>query len=251
MIGVLMLIGIVVTNAIVLMDLINQYREQGMPVGEAVIEGGRHRLRPILMTAVATIFALLPMALGLTGEGGFISQPLAIVVIGGLVSSTLLTLVLVPTLYTMIEGVKERRRLKREGRHAAANPPPAPVSGSGEDGTARAGTGSTRSNRRRRTNRAGRPTGHPSHRGVAGRAQRASSARIARTTSVGASSAMKCPQVTVRCSRSGAQARHSAAASKPSAAPQSCWSTVTGIRSRCPASRSAWSCSTSMPAEAR
>ncbi|GAA3133809.1 efflux RND transporter permease subunit [Planomonospora alba] len=110
LIGMLMLIGIVVTNAIVLIDLINQYREQGMGVVEAVIEGGRRRLRPILMTAVATIFALVPMALGLTGSGGFISQPLAIVVIGGLLSSTLLTLVLVPTLYVMLERTKERLR---------------------------------------------------------------------------------------------------------------------------------------------
>jgi HAE1 family hydrophobic/amphiphilic exporter-1 len=118
LIGVLMLVGIVVTNAIVLMDLINHYRRQGMGVREAVIEGGRHRLRPILMTAIATIFALLPMALGLTGEGGFISQPLAIVVIGGLVSSTVLTLVLVPTLYTMVENRKEKSRTKREQRRA-------------------------------------------------------------------------------------------------------------------------------------
>ncbi|MEU6716548.1 efflux RND transporter permease subunit [Nonomuraea sp. NPDC046802] len=110
LIGMLMLIGIVVTNAIVLIDLINQYREQGMDVKEAVIEGGRRRLRPILMTAVATICALTPMALGVTGSGGFISQPLAIVVIGGLISSTLLTLVLVPTLYTMVERAKERMR---------------------------------------------------------------------------------------------------------------------------------------------
>jgi HAE1 family hydrophobic/amphiphilic exporter-1 len=108
LIGVLMLVGIVVTNAIVLMDLINQYRSRGTSVADAVVEGGRRRLRPILMTAIATIFALLPMALGLTGEGGFISQPLAIVVIGGLLSSTLLTLVLVPTLYTMVEATKER-----------------------------------------------------------------------------------------------------------------------------------------------
>ena len=123
LIGVLMLVGIVVTNAIVLMDLINHYRAQGMGVQEAVIEGGRHRLRPILMTAIATIFALLPMALGLTGEGGFISQPLAIVVIGGLVSSTLLTLVLVPTLYTMVENRKEKRRAKRAARRAARGLP--------------------------------------------------------------------------------------------------------------------------------
>ncbi|MGW2156572.1 efflux RND transporter permease subunit [Nonomuraea sp. NPDC001699] len=108
LIGMLMLIGIVVTNAIVLIDLINQYREQGLGVVEAVIEGGRRRLRPILMTAVATICALTPMALGVTGSGGFISQPLAIVVIGGLVSSTLLTLVLVPTLYVAITRKRDR-----------------------------------------------------------------------------------------------------------------------------------------------
>ncbi|MFI7640809.1 efflux RND transporter permease subunit [Nonomuraea sp. NPDC049400] len=120
LIGMLMLIGIVVTNAIVLIDLINQYREQGMGVVEAVIEGGRRRLRPILMTAVATICALTPMALGVTGSGGFISQPLAIVVIGGLISSTLLTLVLVPTLYTMVERAKERMRRKpAEPKHEA------------------------------------------------------------------------------------------------------------------------------------
>jgi HAE1 family hydrophobic/amphiphilic exporter-1 len=128
LIGMLMLVGIVVTNAIVLMDLINQYREAGMSVQEAVIEGGRRRLRPILMTAVATIFALLPMAFGLTGDGGFISQPLAIVVIGGLISSTLLTLVLVPTLYTMVERRKERRAARRAARRGPTPPaPPAPT----------------------------------------------------------------------------------------------------------------------------
>ncbi|WP_248958294.1 efflux RND transporter permease subunit [Sphaerisporangium perillae] len=125
MIGMLMLIGIVVTNAIVLLDLINQYRERGMPLHEAVVEGGRRRLRPILMTALATIFALLPMALGITGGGGFISRPLAIVVIGGLISSTLLTLVLVPTLYTMVEARKEKRRARRGRRkEGAATTPP-------------------------------------------------------------------------------------------------------------------------------
>lgn len=116
MIGMLMLIGIVVTNAIVLIDLINQYRKQGYGVVEAVLEGGRHRLRPILMTALATIFALLPMALGVTGEGGFIAQPLAVVVIGGLITSTLLTLLLVPTLYAMLELRKERRAKKRAAK---------------------------------------------------------------------------------------------------------------------------------------
>ncbi|QHA04217.1 MMPL family transporter [Streptomyces broussonetiae] len=122
MIGMLMLIGIVVTNAIVLIDLINQYRRQGHGVVEAVIEGGRHRLRPILMTALATIFALLPMALGVTGEGGFIAQPLAVVVIGGLITSTLLTLLLVPTLYAMVELRKERRAKKRAAKQQDREP---------------------------------------------------------------------------------------------------------------------------------
>ncbi|MFE1774940.1 efflux RND transporter permease subunit [Streptomyces sp. NPDC059008] len=119
MIGMLMLIGIVVTNAIVLIDLINQYRAQGYGVVEAVVEGGRHRLRPILMTALATIMALLPMALSITGDGGFISQPLAVVVIGGLITSTLLTLLLVPTLYAMIELRKERRAKKKAAKRAS------------------------------------------------------------------------------------------------------------------------------------
>ncbi|MGW3123845.1 efflux RND transporter permease subunit [Streptomyces sp. NPDC001107] len=126
MIGMLMLIGIVVTNAIVLIDLINQYRKQGYGVVEAVVEGGRHRLRPILMTALATIFALLPMALGVTGEGGFIAQPLAVVVIGGLITSTLLTLLLVPTLYAMLELRKERRAKKRAAKKAAKTGTPVP-----------------------------------------------------------------------------------------------------------------------------
>lgn len=125
LIGVLMLIGIVVTNAIVLVDLVNQYRERGMKVGEAIVHGASRRLRPILMTALATIFALLPMAVGLTGHGGFISQPLAIVVIGGLVSSTVLTLVVLPTLYYLVEGAKERRTDRREAKATAA-PAPAP-----------------------------------------------------------------------------------------------------------------------------
>lgn len=114
LIGVLMLIGIVVTNAIVLVDLVNQYRERGKSVRDALILGGGRRLRPILMTALATIFALLPMALGITGHGGFISQPLALVVIGGLVSSTLLTLVVLPVLYYVVEAPRERRRLARQ-----------------------------------------------------------------------------------------------------------------------------------------
>jgi len=124
LIGVLMLIGIVVTNAIVLVDLINKYRERGMKVREAIVHGASRRLRPILMTALATIFALLPLGIGLTGHGGFISQPLAIIVIGGLVSSTVLTLVVLPVLYYLVEGAKERRADKRA---AAAEPAAEPA----------------------------------------------------------------------------------------------------------------------------
>ena len=118
LIGLLMLIGIVVTNAIVLMDLVNRLREAGASLDEAVEHGTRLRLRPILMTAAATVFALIPMSLGLTGGGVFISKPLAIVVIGGLVSSTLLTLILVPILYTLMERRRERKLAKRADRRA-------------------------------------------------------------------------------------------------------------------------------------
>jgi HAE1 family hydrophobic/amphiphilic exporter-1 len=115
LIGMLLLVGVVVTNAIVLIDLINQYRKQGKSIQQSIMDGSRQRLRPILMTALATIFALSPLAFGITG-GGFISQPLAIVVIGGLVSSTVLTLVIVPVLYWLIEGRAERKVLKAKAK---------------------------------------------------------------------------------------------------------------------------------------
>jgi HAE1 family hydrophobic/amphiphilic exporter-1 len=112
LIGILMLTGIVVTNAIVLLDLIEQYRDRGLSLHDAIIEGGRHRLRPILMTAFATMLALVPLAV-LGGGGGiggaFISRPLAIVVIGGLFTSTVLTLVLVPVLYSLASRFASRR----------------------------------------------------------------------------------------------------------------------------------------------
>lgn len=99
MIGLLMLIGIVTTNAIVLVDRIEQNREQkNMPIRQALIEAGKTRLRPILMTAFATIAALIPLAFT-TSSGTLISKGLAITVIGGLTSSTLLTLILVPVIY--------------------------------------------------------------------------------------------------------------------------------------------------------
>src|SRR5215218_6385205 len=122
LIGVLMLVGIVVTNAIVLIDLVNRYRLGGQGIDDALINGARQRLRPILMTALATIMALTPLALGITGGGVFISQPLAIVVIGGLISSTLLTLVLVPVLYAIIERAKQRGAMRRARRDHVRHP---------------------------------------------------------------------------------------------------------------------------------
>jgi len=102
-IGVIMLAGIVVSNAILLVDYINTLRRRdGMPLREAVEVGGRRRLRPILMTSFATILGLVPMAIGL-GEGGELQAPLARVVIGGLMASTMVTLVLVPAVYTLFE----------------------------------------------------------------------------------------------------------------------------------------------------
>jgi multidrug efflux pump subunit AcrB len=124
LIGMLMLIGIVVTNAIVLVDLINDYRRKGSSIDDAVTHGARLRLRPIIMTAAATIFALLPMAVGLTGGSGFISKSLAVVVIGGLVSSTILTLLLLPSLYALQERGLERRATRRGRRGSGRDAEP-------------------------------------------------------------------------------------------------------------------------------
>lgn len=102
MMGLLMLIGIIVTNAIVLVDRIVRMERSGMELREAILEAGATRLRPILMTAIATIGALIPLAIGTEAGGGFISKGLAITVIGGLTSSTLLTLVIVPIVYEIL-----------------------------------------------------------------------------------------------------------------------------------------------------
>ena len=112
LVGFLMLIGIVVTNAIVLMERVKQNEEKGMEVKAALLEAGKTRLRPILMTALATIGALLPLAL--SSEGGVISRSLAIVVISGLLTSTLLTLVIVPTTYHILRSIKARFSRKND-----------------------------------------------------------------------------------------------------------------------------------------
>jgi HAE1 family hydrophobic/amphiphilic exporter-1 len=133
LIGLLMLIGIVVTNAIVLLDLVEQFRDKGMDAETAILEGGKRRMRPIMMTAVATILALSPMALGL-GEGSFLSRPLAVVVIGGLISSTALTLIIVPVVYMVFDQFRRRpQRVEFEsasettgGSESTPTPEPAP-----------------------------------------------------------------------------------------------------------------------------
>jgi hydrophobic/amphiphilic exporter-1 (mainly G- bacteria), HAE1 family len=104
-IGCIMLGGIVVNNAILLVDQTGQLRLAGAPMAEAVSEAGRRRLRPILMTTATTILGLLPLAFGI-GEGAEVQAPLARAVIGGLVASTLITLVLIPVVYSLI--VRER-----------------------------------------------------------------------------------------------------------------------------------------------
>ena len=104
-IGMIMLSGIVVNNAIVLVDLINRLRAEGMERLQAIIEAGSLRLRPILMTSLTTALGLLPMALGL-GEGAELRAPLAVTVIGGLLVSTMLTLIVVPVVYTLLDHSK-------------------------------------------------------------------------------------------------------------------------------------------------
>jgi len=116
-IGVIMLAGIVVNNAIVLVTRINQLRDQGMPREAAIVEGGRARLRPIVMTTLTTVLGLLPLALGL-GEGAEMRAPMAIAVIGGLLLSTALTLVVIPVVYSLLD----RRRTEADSRAVEAAP---------------------------------------------------------------------------------------------------------------------------------
>jgi HAE1 family hydrophobic/amphiphilic exporter-1 len=107
--GVLMLVGIVLTNAIVLISLVERLKKEGKNTHDAIMEGGKTRLRPILMTAITTMVAMVPIALGL-GEGTVMAAELAVVVIGGLFSSTLLTLLVIPVIYSLAEGIRSRLR---------------------------------------------------------------------------------------------------------------------------------------------
>jgi HAE1 family hydrophobic/amphiphilic exporter-1 len=111
--GILMLVGIVLTNAVVLIAVVEQMRKSGMSPLEALVEGGRTRLRPILMTALTTMFAMLPLAFGL-GQGVLMAAELATVVIGGLLSSTLLTLLVIPVVYAVTNRVRNEADTTRE-----------------------------------------------------------------------------------------------------------------------------------------
>lgn len=105
-IGIVMLSGIAVNNAIILVDRINQLKANGMSLNDAIVEAGQQRIRPIIMTSLTTILALLPMAFSF-GDGGSLRSPMAIAVIGGLVTSTALSLILIPCVYDVFERMKE------------------------------------------------------------------------------------------------------------------------------------------------
>ena len=118
--GMIMLAGIVVNNAIVLVDYVNTLRGRGMERREALVTAGSVRLRPILMTTATTVLGLLPMAIGV-GDGAELRTPMAIAVISGLITSTLLTLVVIPSIYDMVDGLRERvmgRGMQPEARRA-------------------------------------------------------------------------------------------------------------------------------------
>jgi multidrug efflux pump subunit AcrB len=114
--GVVMLVGIVVTNAIVLIDRVH-HNEETMTIREALLEAAGTRMRPILMTAIATVCAMLPLVFGSSESGSIVSKSLAIVVIGGLIVATLLTLVIVPCIYELLffrKSARQRRAAKQQ-----------------------------------------------------------------------------------------------------------------------------------------
>jgi multidrug efflux pump subunit AcrB len=121
-IGFIMLMGLVTKNAILLVDFTNQAIRAGRPLREAILEAGQVRLRPILMTTLAMIFGMLPMAIGV-GAGGEMLAPMGRAVIGGVITSSLLTLLIVPVLYTYIYGFTERLKAYWRRSHARASAP--------------------------------------------------------------------------------------------------------------------------------
>jgi HAE1 family hydrophobic/amphiphilic exporter-1 len=118
-VGVIMLVGMVVKNGIVLIDYINLNRERGMSIITAVVHGGRSRLRPVLMTSLTTILGMVPLAIG-TGQGSEMWKSLGISIIGGMTFSTIITLVLIPAIYTMMAGYGMRRSRRAHRRKLLA-----------------------------------------------------------------------------------------------------------------------------------
>ncbi|WP_421576719.1 efflux RND transporter permease subunit [Stenotrophomonas maltophilia] len=125
-IGLILLVGLVTKNAIILIDKVNQLREAGVPKREALVEGARSRLRPIIMTTLCTLFGFLPLAVAM-GEGAEVRAPMAITVIGGLLVSTLLTLVVIPVVYDLLDRRGDAYYRER-GRHLKT-----PLAGTGHD----------------------------------------------------------------------------------------------------------------------
>src|SRR5690606_23099620 len=123
-IGLILLVGLVVKNAIILIDKVNQLREAGLAKREALVEGARSRLRPIMMTTLTAVFGFMPLALAF-GEGAEVRSPMAITVIGGLLVSTLLTLVVIPVVYDLLDRkpdgyyAERARRAQRDAELAA------------------------------------------------------------------------------------------------------------------------------------
>jgi HAE1 family hydrophobic/amphiphilic exporter-1 len=115
-IGLILLVGLVTKNAIILIDKVNQLRETGVAKRDALVEGARSRLRPIAMTTLCTLFGFLPLAIAV-GEGAEVRSPMAITVIGGLLVSTLLTLLVIPVVYDLLDRRSEEYWLER-GRRA-------------------------------------------------------------------------------------------------------------------------------------
>jgi multidrug efflux pump subunit AcrB len=128
MIGFVMLMGLVTKNAILLVDFANRSRRGGSSLHDALLTAGQVRLRPILMTTAAMIFGMLPLALGL-GESGETQAPMGRAIIGGVITSTLLTLVVVPVIYTYLDRFTEWRRVRKARRPARAAPADAPAPG--------------------------------------------------------------------------------------------------------------------------
>jgi multidrug efflux pump subunit AcrB len=120
-IGMILLIGLVTKNSILLVEYINQLKERGLDIVSAALEAGRIRLRPILMTSVATIMGALPIALGL-GAGSLSRRPLGFAIVGGLLFSTMLTLFVVPVVYVLFDAGLARVRRRAPARHGELAP---------------------------------------------------------------------------------------------------------------------------------